>query len=69
MCGVRPEGLTDRELEKYAYLAMTAEGLPKAYAEELLKRFSERVMEEYRHPRPLPALLSPTPPTYPDLAS
>jgi hypothetical protein len=61
MHGVRPETLTDRELERYAYLALNAEGgLPKPFAEELLKRFSDRVLEESRRfHTTIPALFAP----------
>jgi hypothetical protein len=50
MQGIRPSRLTDRELARYAELLITDQGLPKEWAEELLQRFEEKVLNQYPAP-------------------
>lgn len=42
MQGIQPSRLTDRELVRYAEL-MNNNGLPKEWADELIKRFDEKM--------------------------
>lgn len=49
MPGIQPRNLTDRELVRYAEL-MNNNGLPKEWADELIKRF-EKTWEDRNPPQ------------------